>query len=104
MEIANDYFYSFLKIPHMNCERATIDLKLKLEENNIKCKHVMFYVDMNHYNGVKKKWMTYEYTEHHCIKINRRILDVTASQFNNTRNEKMPVLYFGPVPIWYRTP
>lgn len=103
-EIAREYSKEHLKEPHLNCIWASNALFVKLSEAGIKDISIeTFIVDMNRYNGkVKMSMKHWEEIEHQCIKVGRKILDVTAAQFNNSNGDSMPNVYFGPRPIWYK--
>lgn len=93
LEIAEKYL-SENKItkPHLQCERVSLGLSLRLKEMGIKNKIRVAEIDISKYDGE----LNFDVLEHHFIMIGRKVLDATASQFNG-----MPKVYYGSLPMWY---
>jgi hypothetical protein len=89
------------KSVHLQYERVTEELYLRLIEAGICCEKVVYTVDASYFNGTNE--LKCNELEHHCIKIGRKILDVTASQFNDQSGNKMPLIYYGSLPLIYKS-
>jgi len=96
LEVATSYYLERIakRGPHFMCEVATQELYLRLLEKGIQAQKVVFDIDASYFDGK----LDCDILEHHCLKIGKKILDVTAAQFKN-----MPLIYFGPTPLFYAT-
>lgn len=102
LKIAESFVEESNLQPHMNCLIATKQLINILRQNNIAAEWVTYFVDVPHYNGeIPEHWSIEDDIEHHCIRIENQILDVTAAQFNDINGQTMPKIYFGSLPTFY---
>lgn len=79
--------------PHGQCERVSRGLSAHLTEAGIENSVSVAMIDTKHYDGN----LPFDDIEHYFIKIGRKILDATASQFKG-----MPRIYYGSLPIYYK--
>ena len=79
----------------LKCWVVTLPLSLRLSEMGIENKIIKVEVDALRCKASHE----FDVLEHFCIKVGRKILDATASQF-----ESMPEVYFGSRPVWYKDP
>lgn len=96
IEFATEFRQGVLdgRTPHMNCWIVSQPLSLLLSEMGIENEIVKFDIDAKNYT-LKSEFGD---IEHFCIKIGNKILDATASQFKG-----MPEVFYGSIPIWYKT-
>lgn len=93
LDIAEKYlFENNIVKPHLQCERVSLGLSLRLKEMGIENRIRVAEIDISKYDGK----LDYDVLEHHFIMIGRKILDATASQFKG-----MPKVYYGSLPMWY---
>lgn len=82
------------KSSHSMCWVVTQPFSLLLQEIGIDNEIVCYKIDSS--RSVKP--LECEVVEHYCIKIGRKILDLTADQFG------LEKVFFGNRPIWYADP
>jgi len=93
LEVAEKYLSeNNIVNPHLQCERVSLGLSLRLKEMGIENRIRVAEIDIERYDGE----LPYELLEHHFIMIGRKVLDATASQFKG-----MPKVYYGSLPMWY---
>ena len=93
LEIAEKYLSENNVVkPHLQCERVSQGLSLRLKEMGIENRIRVAEIDISKYDGQ----LEYATLEHHFIMIGRKVLDATASQFIG-----MPKVYYGSLPMWY---
>lgn len=108
VEISTAYVNKALKglPPHNKCGILSQGLYSHLRHvHGIETEIVAFDVATSRFNGQKTSFdEEFDYVEHICLKIGRKILDPTAGQFNDSKGNPMPLVYYGSRPIWYETP
>jgi hypothetical protein len=93
LEVAEKYLSeNNIVNPHLQCERVSLGLSLRLKEMGIENRIRVAEIDIERYDGE----LPYEILEHHFIMFGRKVLDATASQFKG-----MPKVYYGSLPMWY---
>lgn len=103
LSIANRFIETTNLKPHLNCIIATRMLLAELRKLGISAEWVTYFVAIEHYNGSwEDGWSDQDDLEHHCIRINNQILDVTSSQFNCHQGQTLPLILFGEKPSIYK--
>ena len=93
LEIAEKYLSeNNIVKPHLQCERVSQGLSLRLKEMGIENRIRVAEIDISKYDGK----LNYDTLEHHFIMVGRKVLDATAGQFKG-----MSKVYYGSLPMWY---